>query len=111
MIGVAAAVQMTGSVDLVHETQNLKVVVLPDLSGGMGSVISLALGLNPFVSIGTFLAQKAFKGQISRMFSREYAVQGTWVDPKIARIQNNHSADESSAGTGPGAHTPTASGG
>jgi uncharacterized protein (TIGR02099 family) len=113
MGGVAAAVLMSGTVDLVHETQNLKVVVLPDLSGGMGSVVSLLIGLNPLVSIGTFLAQKAFKDPISKIFSREYAVNGTWSDPKVARIQTNRSPDGSGAndGTGPGARTPTASGG
>jgi uncharacterized protein (TIGR02099 family) len=113
MVGVAAAVEMSGNIDMVHETQNLKVLVLPDLSGGMGSVVSLIIGLNPAVSIGTFLAQKLFKGQISKIFSREYAISGTWVDPKVARVQAPRSIEGANDGTGsgPGPRTPMASGG
>jgi len=87
MTSVSAVVLMSGNVDLARETQDLKVVVLPDLSGGMGSVLAIIAGVNPIFSLATYLAQRVLKDPISKAFSFEYAVSGTWADPKIARIQ------------------------
>ncbi len=88
MTSVSAVVLMTGDTDLARETQNLKVVVLPDLSGGMVSAIGVLTGvINPIGALVSFLAQKVLKDPISKAFSFEYAVTGSWADPKIARIQ------------------------
>ena len=102
MTSVAAIVLMSGDVDLAHETQNLKVVVLPDLSGGMGSVVAIIAGINPIVSLATYLAQRVLKDPISKAFSFEYAVSGTWADPKIARIQLSKTPGGSGGGNGGG---------
>jgi uncharacterized protein YhdP len=96
MTGVSAAVLMNGEVDLVKETQGLRVVVLPDLSGGMGSVVTALLG-NPILGIATYLAQRVLKDPISKAFSFEYVVGGTWADPKVARIQNTQLGQAGSA--------------
>ena len=88
MTGVSAVVLMTGDTDLARETQNLKVVVLPDLSGGMVSAIGVLTGvINPLGALVSFLAQRVLKDPISKAFSFEYAVTGSWADPTIARIQ------------------------
>ena len=88
MTSVSAVVLMTGDTDLARETQNLKVVVLPDLSGGMVSAIGAITGvINPIGALVSFLAQRVLKDPISKAFSFEYAVTGSWADPKIARIQ------------------------
>ena len=88
MTGVSAVVLMTGDTDLARETQNLKVVVLPDLSGGMVSAIGVLTGvINPLGALVSFLAQRVLKDPISKAFSFEYAVTGSWADPKVARIQ------------------------
>lgn len=88
MTSVSAAVLMSGETDLAKETQNLKVVVLPDLSGGMVSVVGVITGaLNPVGALIGYLAQRMLKDPISKAFSFEYAVTGSWADPKIARIQ------------------------
>ena len=88
MNSVSAVVLMSGETDLAKETQNLKVVVLPDLSGGMTSVLGVITGvINPLSALVGYLAQRALKDPLSRAFSFEYAVTGAWADPKIARIQ------------------------
>ncbi|HEY4373582.1 MAG TPA: YhdP family protein [Burkholderiales bacterium] len=88
MASVSAAALMSGTVDLAHETQNLKLVVLPDLTGGMSSAILVGVGLvNPLVGLGTWLAQFALKGPISKVFSLEYAVTGTWANPKVVQLR------------------------
>ena len=92
MTSVSAAVLMSGEVDLTRETQSLKVVVLPDLTGGMGSVVAVIGGLNPIVGLATYLAQRVLKDPISKAFSFEYAVSGTWADPKVARVQGPRGA-------------------
>jgi uncharacterized protein (TIGR02099 family) len=88
MSSPAAAVVMSGEVDLVKETQKLKLVVLPDLSGGMSSVVMAALGaVNPFVALGSIVVQRILKDPLAKAFSFEYEVSGTWADPKVAQIR------------------------
>ena len=106
MTGVSAAVLMTGDTDLAREIQNLKVVVLPDLSGGMVSVVGVITGIiNPLSALASYLAQRVLKDPLSKAFSFEYAVTGSWADPKIARIQTLPQAQggDSSAFPGTGA--------
>ncbi len=104
MTGVSAAVLMTGDTDLARETQNLKVVVLPDLSGGMVSVVGVITGLiNPLSALASYLAQRLLKDPLSKAFSFEYAVTGSWVDPKIARIQTLPQAQSGESSAAPGA--------
>lgn len=111
MTGVSAAVLMNGEVDLVRETQGLRVVVLPDLSGGMGSVVTALLG-NPILGLATYLAQRVLKDPISKAFSFEYSVGGTWADPRIARVQNTQlgQAAEAAAQGAPPATPPRPAG-
>jgi len=105
MTGVTAAVLMNGEVDLVKETQGLRVVVLPDLSGGMGSVVTALLG-NPILGLATFLAQRVLKDPLSRAFSFEYVISGTWADPKTARIQSTQVGQAGAGGLQSGAQPP-----
>ncbi len=105
MTGVTAAVLMNGEVDLVKETQGLRVVVLPDLSGGMGSVVTALLG-NPILGLATYLAQRILKDPLSRAFSFEYVISGTWADPKTARIQNTQIGQAGAGGEQGGAQAP-----
>lgn len=98
MTSVSAAVLMNGETDLARETQNLKVVVLPDLSGGMVSAVGVITGaLNPLAALVSYLAQRVLKDPISKAFSFEYAVTGSWTDPKMERIQTLPAAQANSA--------------
>ncbi|MBL8384280.1 MAG: TIGR02099 family protein [Burkholderiales bacterium] len=114
MTGITAAVLMNGEVDLVRETQGLRVVILPDMSGGMGSVVTALLG-NPILGLATYLAQRVLKDPLSKAFSYEYVIGGTWADPRIARIQDTQlgqagqGAGAEAGGARPGA-TPRADG-
>jgi hypothetical protein len=62
----------------------------------MGSVVTALLG-NPILGIATYLAQRVLKDPISKAFSFEYVVGGTWADPKVARIQNTQLGQAGSA--------------
>jgi uncharacterized protein YhdP len=83
MAGPAARVVMTGEVDLVRETQRLRVRVIPHLSEGVALGASLVGG--PVVGVAAFLAQKIFKDPIEQLISFEYVVSGSWSDPQVAK--------------------------
>lgn len=82
--GPSARVTMTGSADVVAETQDLRVLVQPTLSESVA--IGAAAGLlNPAVGVVTYMAQKVLSDPIERLFAFEYAVTGAWSDPQVAK--------------------------
>ena len=83
MAGPAARVVMTGDVDLVRETQRLRVRVIPHLSEGVAIGASLVGG--PVAGVAAFLAQKILKDPIEQLISFEYIVTGSWSDPHVAK--------------------------
>ena len=83
MNGASAAVLMSGTLDLRNETQQLSIVVLPEIDA---STAALAVGVvNPVIGLGTFLAQLVLRNPLSKAFALQYDVTGSWTDPKIAR--------------------------
>jgi uncharacterized protein (TIGR02099 family) len=85
MVGPSAGVGLAGSVDLYRETQSLKVRVVPIIGDSVAAVAGLAL-LNPLVGLGTFIAQRLLRDPIGRLLAHEYAITGSWDDPKVERI-------------------------
>ena len=90
MIGVQATVLMSGSADLARETQNLHVLVLPEINAGAAS-LGYAI-LNPAVGLATFIAQYLLKDPISRALSLEYNVTGPWAKPNVTKIDHDGNA-------------------
>ncbi|MDP1524464.1 MAG: YhdP family protein [Rhodocyclaceae bacterium] len=93
--GPAAKILLSGQVDLVHETQNLKVRVQPSLGE---TVATGAMLVNPVVGAVAWLAQKALNDPLDQMFAYEYAVSGNWQDPKVDKL---HQAFKPSPGSPP----------
>lgn len=85
VLGSAATVLLGGRVDLDAETLDMKAVVLPSINAG-GPALALSI-VNPAVGIGTFITQRLLKDQISSLFKSEYAITGTFDDPKVQKIQ------------------------
>jgi uncharacterized protein (TIGR02099 family) len=84
MKGVNAAVLMAGSADITRETQELRVVVVPEINAGTASL--LASAINPAVALGTFVAQWLLRRPLSEANTREFTVRGTWADSVIERV-------------------------
>ncbi|MBX3608421.1 MAG: TIGR02099 family protein [Hydrogenophaga sp.] len=84
MKGVNAAVLLEGSADLGQETQDLKVVVVPELNAGTASLIASAI--NPAVGIGTFLAQFLLRQPLQSAATQEFRVTGKWGDPQVDKV-------------------------
>ena len=82
--GPAARIAMSGSADVVSETQDLRVLVQPTLAESVA--IGAAAGLvNPVAGVVTYLAQKLLSDPIEKLFAFEYAVTGAWSDPQVAK--------------------------
>jgi uncharacterized protein YhdP len=75
---------MAGSADIARETQELRVVVVPEINAGTASL--LASAINPAVALGTFVAQWLLRRPLSEANTREFSVRGTWADPLIERV-------------------------
>jgi uncharacterized protein (TIGR02099 family) len=83
MTGAGAAALISGSVNLANETQQLHLVVLPEIDA---STAALAIGVaNPIIGLGALLANMVLKAPLSRAFALEYDITGTIGDPVITR--------------------------
>jgi uncharacterized protein (TIGR02099 family) len=84
MKGVNAAVLMEGSADIARETQDIKVVVVPEINAGTASLIATVI--NPAIGLGTFLAQYFLRRPLIQATTQEFQIDGSWADPKITRM-------------------------
>lgn len=80
----SARILMRGEVDLVKETQKLRVRITPGLSDGL-SIAGALLG-GPVAGIAAFLAQKILRDPFDQIASYEYSVTGTWAEPQVSKI-------------------------
>ena len=85
MRGAQAAVLMDGHADIERETQNLRVVVVPEINAGTASLAYAVI--NPALGLGTFLAQVFLRTPLIQASTREFSVTGSWADPKVERVQ------------------------
>ncbi|MCD6041518.1 MAG: hypothetical protein K0R40_1121, partial [Burkholderiales bacterium] len=84
MRGSAAEVEMSGEADIARETQDLRVRVVPSL----GDTAALGITLvNPVAGIAAAVVQRLLKNPLGQIFSYDYAITGSWTDPKVAKVQ------------------------
>jgi uncharacterized protein (TIGR02099 family) len=86
MRSVTAAVLMSGRADLQAETQDLDVIIVPEVNAGAASLAYAAI--NPVIGIGTFLAQLFLRNPLTEAGTRELHVTGTWADPKVDQVEH-----------------------
>jgi|GEM_PF-474168 len=79
--------QMTGSIDLAHKTQDLRVHVVPTVSAGAG-VIAAAI-INPLFGLGALIADFALLHTVETTFARTYAITGSWSKPLVERVEGD----------------------
>lgn len=92
MKGVNAAVLMDGRADIAKETQDIRVVVVPEVNAGTASLIATAI--NPAIGLGTFLAQMFLRKPLIEAATQEFHVDGSWADPRITKVDRRHPASE-----------------
>ena len=85
MKGVNAAVLMDGSVDLDHETQKLRVLVVPEIDAGTAALATALI--NPAIGLGAFVAQLVLKQPLIQAATREFEITGRWENPEIVPVK------------------------
>jgi uncharacterized protein (TIGR02099 family) len=91
MRGVQAVVLMEGSADIERETQDLRVVVVPEINAGTAALAYAVI--NPAIGLGAFLAQAILKKPLTEAGTREFHVSGPWTDPKVERVERKSGDD------------------
>ena len=108
MKGVNAAVLMEGSADIAHETQDLHVLVVPQIDASTAALAAVAI--NPAVGVGAFVAQLVLKRPLIKAATRQFHIGGSWDDPQVTRVdkpllgeaeQKHAPADHQPAGESP----------
>lgn len=85
MKGVNAAVLIDGSANWLDETQQLRVLVVPELDAGNAA---LAAGVfNPAIGLGAFVAQLVLKEPLMRLATREFEITGGWDNPLVRPVK------------------------
>ncbi len=85
MKGVTAAVVMEGQADIARETQNIKVVVVPEINAGGASL--LASTINPVWGLSSFLAQLIVRKPLIESLTQEFVLDGTWTEPRVTKVE------------------------
>jgi uncharacterized protein YhdP len=85
MKGINAAVLMDGKADIARETQDIRVVVVPEINAGTASLVATVI--NPAIGLGTFLAQMFLRQPLIRAATQELHIDGTWAEPRVTKIE------------------------
>lgn len=83
MKSLLALVSINGSTDIAKTTQDLRVLVLPDVNAGGASLIATLI--NPIVGAVTYLAQWVLRRPAVAAATKDYTIQGTWRDPVVTQ--------------------------
>lgn len=83
--GLQALVAMEGSADIARETQDLHVVVVPEINAS-GPALAYA-AINPAVGLGAFVGQWLLREPLRLASAREFRITGPWADPKVERLE------------------------
>jgi uncharacterized protein (TIGR02099 family) len=81
--GPAAKVLMNGNINLVNETQDLKVRVQPTIGETIATGVLL---VNPVIGASAWLMNRIFGNPLDKAFAFDYTVTGAWSDPKVDKV-------------------------
>ncbi|MBR6976112.1 MAG: hypothetical protein IKH84_04350 [Ottowia sp.] len=84
MSGPQALVAMEGNANLVHETQDLRVLIVPNIDAGAAALAATAI--NPVLGLSAFLAQLVLQKPLAHATTRQFAIEGTWKEPRVTPI-------------------------
>jgi uncharacterized protein (TIGR02099 family) len=97
MKGASGAGRVKGSLDLLAETQNLQVVVVPEISASVPT-LAYAAFVNPAIGLSTFVGTFLLNKPLSAVFTRIYSVTGAWSNPQIKSLRSESEGPLAGAG-------------
>ena len=85
MKGVSAAVMLEGRANIGAETQDVNVVVVPEINAGTASLLYGTI--NPIVGLTSFLAQVVLREPLIKANTRTFHISGSWSDPQVNKTE------------------------
>jgi uncharacterized protein (TIGR02099 family) len=85
MKGVSGTVLLNGSANIGAETQDLRVVVVPEINAGTASLLYSTV--NPIVGLTSFIAQYVIRKPLIQANTRTFHINGSWNEPNVTRIE------------------------
>ena len=83
MKGVSAGAIIEGSADIAKETQNLKVVVVPEINTSAATLYMAAI--NPLVGLTTYLSQLLLSKPLTKAGTSVFVIDGSWSNPRVTK--------------------------
>jgi len=106
MRGLQATVAMEGHADLAAETQDLWVLVVPEVDASGASLAYAAI--NPAVGLGAFLAQLILRKPVAAAGTSEFHITGTWDEPKVDKVERQRGPEAPAPAASPAASAASA---
>jgi uncharacterized protein (TIGR02099 family) len=91
MKGNIGAGRIKGSLDLQAQTQNLQIVIVPEVSAS-AATLAYAAFVNPAIGLSTFVGSFLLNKPLAAVFTRSFSVTGSWSDPQIKSIRGQTAA-------------------
>ena len=85
MKGVSAGAVIEGSADIAKETQNLKVVVVPEINTSAATLYMAAI--NPLVGLTTYLSQLVLNKPLTKAATSVFLIDGSWSNPRVTKSE------------------------
>jgi len=85
MKGVVAGALIEGHADLANESQDLKVVVVPEINAGTASLYMATI--NPLIGLTSYLAQTVLSKPLVKAGTMEFHVDGSWTNPRVVKVE------------------------
>ncbi len=82
--GPQGNVRLTGSANLIDETQDMRITVVPNFNAGSASLAYTFV--NPIIGLSTLVGQYLIADEVSKLFQLDYLVQGTWAAPQVIAL-------------------------
>jgi uncharacterized protein YhdP len=86
MKGPQGNIKLSGNANLINETQDIRITVLPAFNAGSASLAYTFI--NPIIGLSTLVGQYLISDEVSKFFQMDYLVQGTWANPQIIALDN-----------------------
>ena len=83
MKGVSAGAIIEGSADIAKETQNLKVVVVPEINTSAATLYMAAI--NPLVGLTSYLSQLLLSKPLTKAGTSVFVIDGPWSNPRVTK--------------------------
>lgn len=85
LLAPSANAKISGQIDLIKETFNLKAAVTPAIGATIPTVVALVGGANPIAALAVYTLMKIIPGINENLITYHYQVTGPWSKPVIKR--------------------------